>query len=104
MAPARGSGDSIEVTYKVARTRITIALSVVATIMSVVRMERMNCFMVGTPAGVSSKPKHNELAGKAEFGQAASTASPTRQESNDEKSKKRCGPKQNLLAQAGPLD
>ena len=44
MAPARGSGDSIEVTYRVARTRMTIALSVVATIISVVRMERYDLF------------------------------------------------------------
>src|ERR1700722_6173342 len=66
MAPARGSGDSIEVTYSVARTRITIALSVVATIISVVRMERITCFIGSMRAGVSGQPKHNAFARKAE--------------------------------------
>jgi hypothetical protein len=40
IAPIRGSGDSIEVTYSVACTRINMALSVMATIISVVRIDR----------------------------------------------------------------
>ena len=70
IAPARGSGDSIEVTNSVARTRMTIALKVVATIISVVRTERNTCFMGSRNGGVSGQPKHNAFARKAECGEA----------------------------------
>src|SRR5580704_10148161 len=78
IAPARGSGDSIDVTYSVARTRITMALSVVATTISIVRMERITCFMGGEQAGDSSQPKHSAFTGKAEFREAAPLTKPGR--------------------------
>ena len=78
IAPARGSGDSIDVTYSVARTKITIALSVVATTISIVRMERITCFMGSEQAGDSGQPKHNAFACKAEFREAASLTKPGR--------------------------
>jgi hypothetical protein len=46
IAPIRGSGDSIEVTYSVACTRINMALSVMATIISVVRIDRKTRLIV----------------------------------------------------------
>src|SRR5215469_13926397 len=53
------------VTYNVARTRITMALSVVATINKTVKMERSTCFMGGE---APNQPKHNAFAAKAECG------------------------------------
>ena len=40
IAPARPSGDSMDVTYSVACTRISMALNVMATIIIVVRIDR----------------------------------------------------------------
>jgi hypothetical protein len=82
---------------------MTIALSVVATIINVVRMESMTCFMGGTAAGNSNQPKHNAFARKAEFGEAPSTASPSCQDVDEEKTRKKLGPKQEFLSQAGPI-
>ena len=56
MAPARGSGERIAVTYSVARTRITIALSVIATISSVVNIASNACF-IGVPVVSSTTAK-----------------------------------------------
>src|SRR5579859_3344456 len=79
MAPARGSGDSIDVTNRVARTRITIALSVVATIISVVKIERNICFMGSAKPVSYGQPKHNAFARKAEFREAAPAIEPRQQ-------------------------
>jgi hypothetical protein len=40
IAPIRATGDSIEVTYSVACTRISMALNVIATIINVVSIDR----------------------------------------------------------------
>src|SRR5215469_6557538 len=53
MDPARGSGECIAVTYNVARTRITIALSVIATINNVVRIASNACF-IGAPFALAA--------------------------------------------------
>src|SRR5215469_14559459 len=60
MDPARGSGECIAVTYNVARTRITIALSVIATINNVVRIASNACF-IGAPfcAGCCQSISHS---------------------------------------------
>jgi len=45
-----------------------IALSVVATIISVVKMERNTCFIGSRNGGVSGQPKHNAFARKLNAG------------------------------------
>ena len=52
IAQARPNGDSMEVTYSVACTRISMALSVMATIINVVRIDRKTRFIA---AGKSAR-------------------------------------------------
>src|SRR6516165_9943094 len=99
MAPARGRGECIAETYKVARTRITIALSVIATINNVVSIASNACFIGAPFASAAGKAYRIHL----DIGTQPEGSSASSLEAGPTPPRERRSRKHRTLSQPGPV-